>query len=136
MSSVFKTDGESGVGYLLEFAFGLENRSDKAGHDPRIKSTLIQFLAIFSEDHPKSAISYVCDSSDRKAHCRSKLFDRWFKEYNSQNKVKFEKENLSVDSSPPYLMSMVFRADHPNKETFVDLLRTEVVEFMRPKNEG
>lgn len=49
----------------------------KKGRDPRIRPTIAKIIRYFIEERG-CPILYVCDESDSRHNCRSKLFSNWF----------------------------------------------------------
>lgn len=113
-------------GLLYEFSFGTKAPEEGLKPDPRIKETVIQLLHNFIAENPMSAVAYVCDNEDGKARSREILFQRWFREYNSQEANIISHESLQVRDNPPLKANLFIRKDNPGKREFLRQLKVEI----------
>ncbi|GLU53755.1 DUF6169 family protein [Dyadobacter frigoris] len=71
--------------------FGFKPDQTPTKNDPRVKDTIIQFLAKYFRTKPNNALIFVCDTSDKRQDARFKIFNNWFDE---NSKISAEDFNI------------------------------------------
>lgn len=73
------------------FMFGFKPDQVPTKNDPRVKDTILQFLAKYFKSKPNNALVFVCDTSDKRQDVRFKMFSNW---YDENNKTSAEDSNI------------------------------------------
>lgn len=71
--------------------FGFKPDQVPTKNDPRVKDTILQFLAKYFESKPNNALVFVCDTSDKRQDARFKMFSNW---YDENSKTSAEDSNI------------------------------------------
>ena len=104
------------IGGCMAFQFGIFNHEHKhAPFDPNIKRTII---AIINEFFAKNlnVLLYTCDSSDKREKARNRLFIKWFKEENGEEKFIIKTAETIIDGQGMYLAIIVENTNPRLKE--------------------
>jgi hypothetical protein len=76
---------------IFEVSFHHEKKDGTP--DERVKHTIIHLILTFISEH-RGPIVYVCDNLDNKERGRLRLFNRWFREFQSN---EFTHHSLTID---------------------------------------
>ena len=83
---------------VYEFFFFPE-KTKKSKTDPRIAKTITIAITRLLKKNPNAIICFTCDSDDRKEDSRKRLFQKWFREFNTKSIVKLDKSVSSDEIS-------------------------------------
>lgn len=71
--------------------FGFKPDQTLTKNDPRVKDTILQFLAKYFRTKTNNALIFVCDTSDKRQDARFKMFNNWFDE---NSKISAKDSNI------------------------------------------
>lgn len=81
--------------------------------DSLMSATIYSIVADFFKSHERVVI-YICDDSDSKADARRKLFDRWFRSYQTHLFVKLDVQLGIDEKGMAYSAELVSLLDNPH----------------------
>ena len=111
---------------ILEFQFAPVQKGIELINDPRIMETLANSMKKVLEAK-KNAILYICDSSDGKQAARSKLFNRWYKNYTWKMIIKHDGKLDDPDSPEAEFVSLIVNTQNPYSETIIEAFNSVMV---------
>lgn len=94
------------------YQFSIRRLTDiSKGHDLKVKSTIIAILeSFFSVNH--DVLIYICDDSDGREAMRNRLFAKWFKDYDENNRFTVKTANAIVEGKGFYT-AIIVENSHP-----------------------
>ena len=90
---------------------------DYSGHDPKVKDTIMAILQAFFDEN-NDVLIYICDDTDGRESVRNRLFIRWFKEYDTNERFEIKYADAIVEGKGFYT-AIILRKDHPH---FLDIV--------------
>lgn len=128
--------------FLYDFSFfpivpkNQRNR-EQNGFDPKIRETLVGFIADLLKQDNRNAIVFVCDSADRREFCRKTLFDRWYEhEAKGQyEKLDFRLVNTSQSDFTAAHISILTSKENPYLLDLQDFAQSNMDEFESYKDD-
>lgn len=108
-----------------QFSFARLN-SDHSGFDEKIKETLVNIIGEFFLANNEIMI-YICDTSDKREECRSKLFVRWFKEYDNNDRFVIRTASAEIEGQGFYTAMIVEKRNPRLKDILGDFDATAAV---------
>lgn len=91
------------------------------GRDIRLEATMIAVVEQELAQNPAAIIVWVCSPDKKQQRARHQLFNRWHKHYKETNgSLTIIKKD--VETNPGEYTSLLYRADHPERQELEDLL--------------
>ncbi|TKC10759.1 hypothetical protein FA048_11345 [Pedobacter polaris] len=112
----FDESSDIGDSEILEFQFVPIDKGVKAIPDLRIVETLVTSMKDVLNSR-KNAILYICDG---KQAARSKLFDKWYKNYSWETVVKHDGKLVYPDSPETEYVSLIVNTQNPYADNIID----------------
>jgi Family of unknown function (DUF6169) len=115
----FDETSDIGDTEILEFQFAPIDKGIKPVKDLRIAETLATSMKnVLSAN--KNAILYICDKSDGKQAARSKLFDKWYKNYSWEMVEKHDGKLVYQDSPESEYVSLIVNITNPYANNVIE----------------
>lgn len=108
-----------------QFSFARLN-TDHSGFDEKIKTTLISIIEEFFFSNNEIMI-YICDTSDKREEFRSKLFVRWFKEYDNYERFVIRTASAEIEGQGFYTALIVEKQNSRLRDILEDFDSTAEV---------
>lgn len=109
--------------------FGLYNRSHaKSPGDLRLQKTILSIAAEFFQENPGAALLYLCDTADQQQAMRSRLFTRWFNNYEGHTAFYVQTVSVSGEEEENFI-TMILRRDNPALKMIEKHFSKEVQQF-------
>lgn len=115
----FDETSDIGDTEILEFQFAPIDRGIKPLKDLRIAETLAASIKNVL-NAKENAILYICDKSDGKQAARSKLFDKWYKNYSWEMVKKYDGKLANPDSLESEYVSLIVNTKNPFADNIVE----------------
>lgn len=100
-----------------------------APKDPLVKQTILCVIEEFFKHEP-NVMLYICDTSDTRQGMRSRLFRRWFEEYEHHTLFTMINEDITFDGVV-YYGSIILKNTHPQYNDLVNKFHTVIEELPR-----
>jgi hypothetical protein len=114
----FDETSEIGDSEILEFQFVPIGNDVKTVNDLRIVETLVTSMRDVLKSR-KNVVLYICDSKDGKQAARSKLFDKWYKNYSWEKVKKHDGKLKSPNNPDSEYVSLIVNTENPYSENIV-----------------
>lgn len=96
-----------------------------AGQDGRIEATVVAVIEEVLAYFPPSIVVWICSPDKQQQRARNQLFSRWYQHY-KENNGPLDIVKKDVETSPNEYASLLYRADHPDREALEELLLGDV----------
>lgn len=96
----------------LVYDFVIANVNHKKSYgDKKVRETILTMLQEFFRTN-NEVILYICETGDGKQAFRNKLFERWFSNYNKENRFSLYTATVTDEGVVNYA-AIILRNDHP-----------------------
>ena len=104
---------------ILEFQFTPIDKGIKPIKNLRVVETLATSMKDVLSIR-KNAILYICDKSDGKQAARSKLFDKWYKNYSWEMVKKHDGKLVNADAPDSEYVLLIVNIENPYADKVVE----------------
>lgn len=110
------------------------NRNGKnSPNDIKIRETIFCILEEFFRCNP-SILLYICETGDNRQAARSRLFLRWFKEYDGAKNYYLQEVSITSEAIENYA-ALILQKDNPHFESIVSDFNN-AIELLQNKPEN
>lgn len=101
---------------IFELGFERKNhKNQRNSYDEKVRNTILHIIISFYTSIPHAAIFYICDNLDNSHKGRSKLFDKWFDEYEKLGNSPFIKTDYELEVEDMDLLLSLIRRKNNDK---------------------
>ncbi|WP_264563930.1 DUF6169 family protein [Flavobacterium sp. N3904] len=106
-----------------------EMGNQKFYKDAKIEITITTIICNYFKSHPNSILHYVCDSMDLKQDYRKRLFDQWYKKFQTKEFSKLNFEYQIQEENINYNLGFIFKNDCYEMNEVIENITLQLDEF-------
>jgi hypothetical protein len=97
--------------------------------DDKIEITITTIICNYFKDNPNAILHYVCDSMDLKQDFRKRLFDLWYKKFQTEEFSKLNMQYQILEENVNYNLGFIFRNDCYEMNEVIENINLQLDEF-------
>lgn len=106
-----------------------EMGNQKFYKDAKIEITITTIICNYFKSHPNSILHYVCDSMDLKQDYRKRLFDQWYKKFQTKEFSKLNLEYQIQEENINYNLGFIFKNECYEMNEVIENINLQLDEF-------